>query len=350
MTDVKHSTTMEHDDRKASANTATPSVSVVVIGRNEGERLVRCLESIQSVDYPAKCLELIYVDSGSTDESCNKAESLGAKVISIQPQRPCAAAGRNAGFRAATFDLIHFLDGDTILDRAWLRKAVAPLSDPSVACVFGRRDEMSPDATVYNFWAHHDWYTPPGDADSCAGDALFRREVLERAKGYDESLIAGEEPDLCYRIRTQQKMRILSVDEPMTLHDMNMTRFGQYWRRCIRTGHAYAEVGGRNAGMNVWRMQRWKSLAHAMALPVAIGCSLALVSSWPGMVWLVLVSASILRNARRQSARVGSFGGAMLYALHHYIAKYPISIGVCTYWLRSFRKSGPTPLIEYRSS
>ena len=119
-----------------------PAVSVVAIGRNEGERLVACLESIKASDYPAERLELIYVDTNSTDESCPAAERLGSKVIRIQPEFPSAAAARNAGLREASHDLIHFLDGDTILDASWLRKAVETMRDPTIVCVFGRREEM----------------------------------------------------------------------------------------------------------------------------------------------------------------------------------------------------------------
>jgi glycosyltransferase involved in cell wall biosynthesis len=89
-----------------------PLVSVVVIGRNEGQRLAACLTSIKDVTLP---IELIYVDSNSHDGSPELAESLGATVLRVKPERPCAAIGRNAGWRAATALTILFLDGDTLL-------------------------------------------------------------------------------------------------------------------------------------------------------------------------------------------------------------------------------------------
>ena len=173
-----------------------PSISVVVIGRNERQRLIRCLDSIRTADYPDAKIELIYVDSDSTDGSCAAARDCGAKVIQTKSQRPTAAAARNAGLRVASHELIQFLDGDTILDRAWLGKGVKAFAEPSVACAFGRVEEIAPNATVYNFWAHHDWYVPPGPSETCGGIALFRKSALLRVGGFDESLIAGEERDL----------------------------------------------------------------------------------------------------------------------------------------------------------
>lgn len=326
-----------------------PGISVVAIGRNEGARLVRCLQSVLDADYPTDKIELIYVDTNSTDNSCAGAEQLGARVIKVNPPRPTAATARNPGWRAAKFDLIQFLDGDTILNPSWLRAGVAAIADPSVACVFGRREELAASDTIYNFWAHHDWYVPPGPADSCAGDALFRRDALERANGYDESLIAGEEPDMCYRIRGEQRKIILSIDRPMTLHDMGMTRFSQYWRRCVRTGHAFAEVGGRHRGMKRWRMNRWRNLFYGVGTPVAVVVSIALWHALPILAWSGLVLLATLRNAIRLRHRQASFADALRYSAHHYLAKTPTALGQCVYWFRSMFRRNPQKLIEYRT-
>ncbi len=324
-----------------------PAISIVVIGRNEGDRLVRCLESIRASDYSQDKLELIYVDTASTDDSCARAEQLGAKVVAINPQRPSAATARNAGFAAATHDFVHFFDGDTILSPDWLRVAVKAMDDPKVACVFGQRSEIHPQASIYNFIAHHDWYTEAGPTHHCAGDAIFRREVLVKAKGYDETLIAGEEPDLCYRIRREQEKIILSVDHLMTHHDMNMMRFGQYWRRTTRTGHAYAEVGGRYADMH-WRRNRWRNPVHVLIFLVAVILAGFWQSPWPMVAWFVLIFSAIFRNAWRMRERVGSLSGSLVYSAHHYFAKLPMTVGACSFWLRGLFGRKPQPLIEYK--
>ncbi len=329
-------------------DTDFPAISVVVIGRNEGDRLVRCLESVTAADYPADKIELIYVDSASADASCSNAVSAGAKVLNIPAELANAAAARNAGFRAAGHELVQFLDGDTILDACWLRKGVEALRDPGVACTFGRVEEIVPRATVYNFWAHHDWYVPPGPAELCGGIAMFRRQVLNRANGFDASLIAGEEPDLCYRIRREQGLVILSVDEPMALHDIDMRSLRQYWRRCVRTGHAYAEVGGRHRDMRRWRAARWRNLAYAGSGPVAVALSVGLGSAIPVAVWVSALVAAVIRNALRLRGRLGTFRCALLYSVHHYLAKTPMAVGQCAYWLRSALGKSPRRIIEYR--
>lgn len=325
-----------------------PPISVVVIGRNEGERLARCLHSIRETDYPSDKIELIYVDTDSTDDSCEVAKKKGARVIAIHPERPCAAAARNTGLRVASHNVIQFLDGDTILNSGWLKKGVASLDDTSVACVFGRVEEVAPTATIYNFWAHHDWYVAPGPAESCGGIAMFRRHVLMQENGFDESLIAGEEPDLCFRIRRHQGVTILSLGEPMTLHDINMTRFGQYWRRCIRTGHGYAEVGWRYSGMRRWRATCSRNLFYALGTPIAVTLSLGLWTPRPIAAWLVLVALAVLRNALRLRRRVGTLTAALSFSFHHYLAKTPMAIGQCSFWLRLILKRTPQSLIEYR--
>lgn len=328
--------------------TRQPSISVVVIGRNEGPRLVRCLDSIRASHYPPEAIELIYVDSQSTDDSGAQAERRGARVIRVNPSRPSAATGRNAGWAAATHDLVHFFDGDTLVHPDWFATAVAAMNDDQAACVFGRREEIAPRETIYNLWTHYDWFVPPGPAFTCAGDALFRREVLRKMNGFDASLIAGEEPDLCYRIRSQLGMTILSVAAPMTRHDMGMRHFRQYWRRCTRTGHAYAEVGGRHPGMGRWRAHLWKNMAHVLLLFATIWCALALRSLWPLVAWVGLLALLIVRNAFRLRGQTESMRDALLYSLHHYIAKLPITVGQLDYWVRRAFRRTPKPLIEYR--
>jgi hypothetical protein len=225
---------------------------------------------------------------------------------------------------------------------------VQAIADPTAACVFGRCEELAPELSIYNFWAHHDWYVPPGPAETCGGNALFKREVLDWAGGFDESLIAGEEADLCYRIRTRRGLTIFSLLEPMIRHDINMKRFSQYWKRSMRTGHAYAEVGGRHPGLRRWRAACWRNLLYTCVLPGAGALSVALWSWWPLVFACAWIATAMTRNAVRLRRQVGSMGGALLLSSHHYLCKVPATLGQCSYWLRSWLHRSPQPLIEYR--
>lgn len=223
---------------------ADPSViDAVAIGRNEGQRLIACLDSLLAAGFR----QIAYVDSGSNDGSLEAARARGVTVVELDLSRPFTAArARNAGIAALpqgdeAADYIQFIDGDCVLDPDWLPKAAGLLDDnPGIAVACGRRREIAPEASVYNRLIDAEWNTPLGQAKSCGGDALMRVSALAGAGGYNPGLIAGEEPELCVRLR-QAGWQIWRMDAEMTRHDAAIHRFGQWWRRSRRAGHAYAE-------------------------------------------------------------------------------------------------------------
>ena len=220
------------------------NIAVVAIGRNEGDRLIGCLDALaQSGMKPER---VVYVDSGSTDGSVNAARASGAEVVLLDTSLPFTAArARNAGRQALQAgnnpEFIQFIDGDCAINPTWLEKAHSFLEqNPKVAVVCGRRRERFPATSVYNQQCDFEWNTPIGKTRSCGGDALMRVAALDQVGGYNAALIAGEEPEMCVRMR-QQGWEIWRIDEEMTLHDAAMTRFGQFWKRACRGGHAYTE-------------------------------------------------------------------------------------------------------------
>ncbi|OQW90972.1 MAG: glycosyl transferase family 2, partial [Beggiatoa sp. IS2] len=218
---------------------SNPQLSVVIIGRNEGQRLVDCIRSVQAMNFPAKDREIIYVDSDSTDDSPARAQALGVKVIVVYPERPAAAIGRNAGWQAARAPFILFLDGDTILHPDFVKQAFTHFDDPQVAVVWGHRRESHPEVSVYQRVIDLDWIYPPGISEFCGGDAVICRQVLGEVGGYNPNLIAGEEPEMCQRMQAKGYV-VLHIDAPMTLHDLAIHSWSQYWRRAVRSGHAMA--------------------------------------------------------------------------------------------------------------
>lgn len=218
------------------------TVGVVVIGRNEGERLRCCLASIVG-----QAEAVVYVDSGSTDGSVELARSLGVTTVELDMSIPFTAArARNAGFTAlhtARPDLsyVQFVDGDCELAPGWLRAACEFLEvHVEVAMVCGRLRERHPDRSIYNRLCDIEWDAPAGESRACGGNALARIEAVAVAGGFRENLIAGEEPELCFRLRASG-WKIWRLSDEMAWHDVAMTRFGQWWRRAMRGGYAFAE-------------------------------------------------------------------------------------------------------------
>ncbi|WP_084604921.1 glycosyltransferase [Desulfonatronum thioautotrophicum] len=218
-------------------------VGLVVIGRNEGERLRGCLESLQGQGGP-----LVYVDSGSTDGSRELARSLGAEVVELDMSRPFSMSrARNAGFARvrelrSDVEYVHFFDGDCSVVSGWVETALRFLRDhPRVAAVCGRRRERFPERSIYNVMADREWDAPIGRAASVGGDALYRVAALSGVNGFDETLIAGEEPELCFRLR-RAGWEIHRIPGEMTLHDAQILRFGQWWKRMVRGGYGSLDV------------------------------------------------------------------------------------------------------------
>ncbi len=217
-------------------------IGIVIIGRNEGRRLVSCLDSL-SDHMP----QVVYVDSASTDNSLVEAKSSGAHVVSLDMMQPFTAArARNTGFNTIislypNIKFVQFVDGDCIVNDNWTQTATDFLDNNAhVAVVCGRRREIFPQRSIYNQMCDQEWNTSIGETKACGGDALIRVDVMKLVGGYRNNLIAGEEPELCIRIR-QAGYSVWRIDAEMTLHDASMTKFSQWWKRATRAGYAYAE-------------------------------------------------------------------------------------------------------------
>lgn len=321
---------------------ARPIIDAVAIGRNEGERLIRCLDSLNAAGFR----HMVYVDSGSTDGSIAAAEARGAIVVRLDVTQPFTAArARNAGVAALPQgagdpDFIQFVDGDCILDPGWIPLASRFLRDnDAVAVVCGRRREVAPEASVFNRMIDMEWDTPLGQVRSCGGDALMRATAFRDVKGFNPALIAGEEPELCVRLRAAG-WQIWRLDTEMTRHDAAIHRLGQWWRRARRAGHAFAEGAALHGAPperhNV--VQTRRALTWGLAIPLAAILGGLLVH--PLLLALLL---ALPLQALRLWQRDGDPARAALLTL----GKMPEALGVLEYWgKRMTGKSGR--IIEYK--
>jgi glycosyltransferase involved in cell wall biosynthesis len=329
-----------------------PTISVVVIGRNEGARLARCLDSVRKVKDVA-LREIIYVDSASTDDSPELAFRRGAAVIVVQSERPTAALGRNAGWKAAQSDLVLFLDGDTVVHENFPRAACDALfQDPSIAAAWGHRREIHPEASFFNRILDLDWMYKPGFTEFCGGDVLIRRKALSEAGGFDEKLIAGEEPELCRRMRACG-YKVLHIDHPMTGHDLQITSWSQYWKRATRAGHAYAEVSERYRGSEdkSWASERRGNLIRGCFWPLSLVSAILLSIRFgflPPALWLALFLTASARSAWKAHWKATNPWVLLLFGIHSHLQQLPILVGQLHYELHKRRGSAPK-LIEYKA-
>ncbi len=325
-------------------------VGLVAIGRNEGERLRQCLLSVIG-----KVAHVVYVDSGSTDGSIELARSLLVDVVELDLSTPFTAArARNAGFahllqKNTQLEFVQFVDGDCEVVEGWLERALAELeAQPNVAVVCGRRRERFPKQSIYNQLCDMEWDTPIGEAKACGGDSMMRVKAFQQVGGFNPALIAGEEPELCVRLR-QKEWKILRIDAEMTLHDAQMTRFSQWWKRALRAGHAYAEgawLHGRSSEGH-WRRESWSIWFWGFYLPL-----LALGLIWPthGFSLLLLVGYPVLvgRIFLKQRRQNICTEHAALYALSCVLGKFA-QVGGTLGFLRTHLLGTKSTLIEYKN-
>lgn len=320
-------------------------VGLVIIGRNEGERLRSCLASLPA-GVPA-----VYVDSASTDNSVAIAHAARADVVELRDGPMSAARARNAGFhrlRALHKNLrcVQFIDGDCDLAPGWLPAALAAFArHADVALVCGRLHERDPGASVYNRFCELEWCVPPGEIDSSGGLFMVRAGAFEAVGGFDETYIAGEEPELCYRLR-QAGWRLLRLPDDMAGHDAAITQFRQWWRRCTRSGHAFAEGAHRSHG-RYWRREARGIITWGIALPAATVTAALLLhpaalAAWPAAC--LLLAFRVYRYARRRAFPPND---AARYAALCVIAKYPHACGLIRFHLTRLRRRPPS-LIEYK--
>ncbi|MFC3181706.1 glycosyltransferase [Cypionkella sinensis] len=310
-------------------------IDAVVIGRNEGARLIGCLQSLQG-----RVRRLVYVDSGSTDGSVAAARALGADVVALDMrQNFTAARARNAGLAVLDApEFVQFVDGDCEVRPGWLTAALAGFAaHPAAVVVCGRRRERFVQASVYNRLADIEWDTPVGQARACGGDALMRFAAVQAVGGYDASLIAGEEPELCLRL-ARAGGEIWRIDAEMTLHDANLQRFGQWWRRMVRAGYAFAEGSARYgaAPERHWLAETRRAVLWGIALPVAV--VVAAVIHPLGWLLALIYPAQMWRLARR---------GGWAWGFFTVIGKFAEARGVVSYWVNRVRGRG-RGLIEYK--
>ncbi len=326
----------------------------MVIGRNEGQRLIRCLKSVTR-----RGVTVVYVDSGSTDSSVAVARDLNVDVVELDMSTPfCAARARNEGYARLVTNspqvrFVQFVDGDCELADDWLSVAHAEIKkNPDTAIVSGWLHERQPEVSVYNRLGEVEWnFSGIGEVESVGGIFMIRREAFDSVSGFDPTVASGEEPELCQRLR-RKAWRLFRIDHDMAWHDLAMTRFGQWWRRMVRFGYGTVDVAER---FNIPRFRRNVLRARAWTAWLLVFLMLSAfffrggLGSVVTMLWLGLWPAQIGRIAWRSWRSGLAPSLSVIYGFFIMLSLWPQMLGQFLWWADRRRKR-TFRLVEYKST
>jgi GT2 family glycosyltransferase len=277
------------------------TLGIVVIGRNEGPLLSKCLESVSS----SGC-DIVYVDSGSSDGSPQLAAEITPLVHELAKGMPFSAArARNEGLDVLlshnpNITYVQFVDGDCEIHKNWLDEGLEGLRDnEKCAGICGHLREKFPDKNVYHKMCSIEWNDPVGENVDCGGIAMFRVAAFQEVGGFDSSIRAGEEPELCLRLRKAGYF-VRKIDKEMGSHDANINNFAQQLARTRMTGYAYTtgflkhgSFFGGYRHREVMRIIFW-----AFLIPLSI-ITLAIFIHWSALLLLALYPLQIVRVSNR---------------------------------------------------
>jgi len=314
--------------------TTLTEIGVVIIGVNVDRYLAQCIRSVQAADWPRELLKIVYVDGGSRDASVRVAREFeGVEVIELNDRHPTPGRGRNAGWKTLATPLIQFMDADTVLHPDWFQRAYAALDDSNTA-VCGHRREKYPAKNVYHRFTEMEWHYETGPCRYFGGEVLVRQSVLAATGGFDENLVAGEDPELSYRIR-QSGWQILRIDAPMSTHDINMTAFRQYLKRAYRSGYAYAEIALRfiRKPEKLWLKESIRILVKAL-LPICLVIAGILSGHpwWGILLGLLILGRPLFNLGRLKRGSRQPWRYVLLYTGHTALVVYPQFWGMVRYF------------------
>lgn len=247
---------------------SNPAFSIIIPAKNEEKHLRGCLASIKALDYPSELVEVIVVDNGSSDRTCEIAESFGARVL---VHRSGNVSGlRNLGVAHATGDILAFIDADCIALQDWLKTA-AKYADRRDIAAWGAPPEPPERAT----WVQRTWYLvrqkpqTVQDVEWLESMNLFvRKDRFLAVQGFNEGLVTCEDVDLSYRLAREG--RIVSDSNIRVIHLGEARTVSEFVRKEIWRGKGNL-VGIRRHGLTLKELPSLMiPLYFGVVLPAAL--------------------------------------------------------------------------------
>jgi mycofactocin glycosyltransferase len=335
-----------------------PLVSIVIPVKDRAEELVRCLHSLELIDYPKERREIIVVDDGSTDGSPSMAIRFGCRLVATDEPGSGPAAARNLGVSVARGEILAFIDSDCTASTGWLRELVGGFSDPALAAVGGLVDGMRDAGPLDRYEAVMSSLTLGSRAlTGATGDDTFylpscnllvRAEAFRSVDGFCPELHVGEDVDLSWRLR-DAGWRISYLPAGRIWHE-HRSRFISFLKRRF-------DYGTSEGTLNLLHPVRRKR----MIIPPAPALSLLFVIAalFGGGPWclagaLVLTAGDALfqyLRLARQGLQIGGIAllrarirgtGSLAYYLGYHLLRYYAWLFIC---LAAFRPEAGVFLI-----
>lgn len=287
-------------------------LSVILISKNQEWNITRLIESVMQGTASLSSIEIVLVDSGSTDETIQTASHYPVRILVLQSdQYLTPAAGRYVGYKYSRGKLVLFLDGDMELCQGWLEKALQVIQDRSdVAVVTGHVVEVPETGGACDKPPWRKSEIDGGVEVSFAGGAaLYRRSVLQQVGIFNPYLYSDEEPELCIRVR-HAGYKVVRLEYPLVYHYSNpigtLSTLVRRWRRNLYLG------AGQNIRYHLGDEFLWaylKERGYALIPGLTLGVGLIsffwswITHQWQWFsLWLLLLGVTIGGDAYRKQS------------------------------------------------
>lgn len=222
--------------------TDNSDVSVVVRCFNEEVHLGRLFAKIQK--QTIKRVEVVVVDSGSTDRSVEIAKSYGAKVLRIAPSKFSFGRSLNLGIRAASSKYVVIASAHVYpTSNKWIERMIEPLKNRGVALVYGKQQGAKTskfaEKQVFKQWFGEKTIANQDHAFCNNANAAIKKSVWHKYK-YNESLTGLEDLDWAKRIK-QAGYQVWYRADAGVVHIHNET-WRQIYNRYRREAIAFKQI------------------------------------------------------------------------------------------------------------
>jgi GT2 family glycosyltransferase len=242
-----------------------PRVTVVVALYNAAKTLNECLMSLTKLNYPN--YEVIVVNDGSTDESANIIARYPFRSITTKNQG--ISASRNQGMKAATGEIVAYIDSDAMADPDWLSFLVVTLQESDFAAVGGPNLVPSDD----NWIAKCVYRSPGGPTQVMLDDKFaehipgcnmaFKKWVLEEIEGFDPVFTnAADDVDICWRLL--EKNYSIGFSPSAVVWHRRRPSVKAYWKQQVGYGKSEAILERKHPNkFNPWGHTFWGGTIYA---------------------------------------------------------------------------------------